>query len=77
MNRKFGALPPDQFGWQMGKTAASISFVNDAVYTLTNDPSHKYQDLIIRLISLVKEGTLVIEDWLTVDDAVKKYNGLY
>ena len=65
---KFGALPPPGFEWQIGKTAASITFVGDAEAFLETCLDAKKVDLLRQAIDKIKDGSLVLENWLTVDD---------
>ncbi len=44
----FGAMPPNEFAWQMGKTAASISFVRE---------SENYIDKLQKEIDEIGAGT--------------------
>ncbi len=59
MNRAFGARPPPELEWQMGKTAGAIRFVKEAEKLLA-DPervlSAKQRDALTERAKLLKEG---------------------
>lgn len=68
---KTGALLPPGLNWQMGKTAASIAFVNesDAYMLSCSDPNS-----IIALsdaIAKVKSGELVLTEWTSPAEYLK------
>ena len=72
--RATGALPPPRMEWQIGKSAASISFVRDAEHFLATMPIAKFSfdieqqhEALRQYISLVRAGQVVPSDWLTVE----------
>lgn len=62
---RFGALPPPSLEWQLGKTAASILFVNDAEIFISTCQDEKKIELLHAAIKDVKSGQLVLREWLT------------
>ena len=68
MMQSYGARPPQEFEWQMGKTAASISFVLDAEDYLTNATDLDQVRVITDAIEKVKSGEQVLDAWLTPDE---------
>ncbi len=62
-----GALPPPGTEWQMGKTAASISFVNDTQRFIVQNPQHQGIKQLQEAIANVKSGTLVLSEWTTAE----------
>ena len=65
--RRFGlgALPPPGAQWQMGKTAASISFVIDAEKFLAECKDQEKIKLLQEAVQRVKNSEWILEDWLT------------
>ncbi|HTM67986.1 MAG TPA: hypothetical protein VL426_01680 [Candidatus Binatia bacterium] len=63
-----GALPPPDFAWQMGKTAASIRFVNEAMAIISvcgaDDPDRQ---LLTEAVDAVKRGERVLRRFLDVE----------
>lgn len=57
INFPLGAVPPPDFAWQVGKTAASISFVNQAQTAMAK---------LAEEIDLVKRGQWVLADYVDV-----------
>jgi hypothetical protein len=59
MRRVFGAMPPPDLAWQMGKTAGSIRFVKEAERMLA-DPgaplSAKQREALAERVKLLKDG---------------------
>lgn len=49
--RSFGALPPEEFAWQIGKTAATIKLVH-AVESMDAETAKAY------IITALKEGRI-------------------
>lgn len=71
-----GALPPSGFEWQIGKTAASISFVNDAERYITACSNADEIELLKKVVQDVKEGKRVLDQWLTVEEFLAKEGGV-
>lgn len=65
---KFDALPPSGMEWQIGKTAASISFVNDAERFISTCQDTSKMELLREAIQKVKNGELVLQNWLTAEE---------
>lgn len=65
---KFGALPPPGAAWQIGKTAASISFVNNAEAFLKTCQEEEKAEILRSAIQKVKDGSLVLQDLLTAEE---------
>lgn len=63
-----GALPPEDKVWQIGKTAASIRFVGDAEKYLVEHDGETGLDGLKSAVEDVKNGTLVLQDWTTVEE---------
>ncbi len=63
MKKKTGVVPPSGFEWELGKTAASISFVKDAELYLLNCQIKEEKELLTTIINQVKEGILVFSEW--------------
>ena len=62
------ALPPNDLAWQIGKTAASIKFVNDMEAWIAAHPNEK-EEFVWELrqhIKGVKEGKFVFNDFVDV-----------
>lgn len=57
-----GALPPPGLEWQMGKTAASITFVNKTEAYIASE-SHRLSRLR-ELVEKVKAGNIVVTEWI-------------
>ncbi len=73
MSRKFGALPPPGMEWQIGKTAASIRFVNDTERFLeTCQDTHK-AELLREAIRQVKNGGLVLSSWISPEEYLDQH----
>ena len=72
MTNKYGALPPPGLEWQVGKTAASISFVYDAEIFLKSCHDTKKTDLLLAAIQQVKDGSLVFNEWTTPEEYLDK-----
>ncbi len=64
-----GALPPDDFAWQIGKTAGSLRFVRDAERYLEGATEEERKKLR-KAIARVKAGDLDAT-FLTIEGAVK------
>lgn len=73
--RHGGAHAPPGFGWQAGKTAASIRFVREAEAML-QDPSvvlrREVADALIDYATKVKSGEIELEDWLSVSEFLSR-----
>ena len=60
---KFGALPPPEHEWQLGKTVATIRFVREAEAYLAlddDDIDYKFRSILNQQIKLAKEGKLTL-----------------
>ena len=68
MKWALGALPPPGAAWQVGKTAASISFVNDAEKFLATCQHEKKAQLLLEATRRVRSGEWVLKDWLTAQE---------
>ena len=72
---KYGALPPDHLKWQIGKTAASIAFVEEAEGELIHSEiSDKDREIINRLILDIKTGQLILDNFQTVYKIVEQFS---
>jgi|GEM_PF-3760362 len=63
----FGALPPPDLAWQMGKTVATLDFVREAEQALAGtdiEPDEKYK--LEAKIGRLKDGSESLEDDETV-----------
>lgn len=76
--RATGAMPPPQFAWQIGKTAASIRFVNEAEAYLASLPQAKFafdtendmttrHDALRAQIADLKSGKEVLKSFTSVE----------
>lgn len=65
---KFDALPPAGFEWQLGKTAASIRFVNEAQRHLEQVDDPIVQTRLRKMIDDLKNGVVSLTQWTTVDE---------
>lgn len=61
----FEALPPSDLAWQIGKTAASIAFVSNAEYFISNSEDQDKINLLRKAVDQIKSGELVIQNWLS------------
>jgi hypothetical protein len=75
VTRKFGALPPPGVEWQIGKTAASISFVNDAERYIVGCNNADEIERLKKAAQEVKEGKRVLDQWLTVEEFLARDGG--
>lgn len=73
MDRKFGALLPPGMEWQIGKTAASIAFVNETETFLRICEDVHNSELLRAAVEKVKSGELVLEDWLTPQEYLDQH----
>jgi hypothetical protein len=69
----FNLNPPNEFRWQIGKTAATIKFVNDAEnyinkYSLCAKSINVLNDYIKQL----KDGREILMEWYTVEEFLTK-----
>ncbi len=67
----FGALPPPEFAWQMGKTAASILFVKDAERFIASCDNPTVIEELRIAINKVRSGQVVLSDWTSPEDYLK------
>ena len=56
-----GFEPPKEFEWEIGKTAASIAFVNDTERFLETCHDKDRIELLREAMRQIKEGKLVLE----------------
>lgn len=68
----FGAMPPPGLAWQIGKTAASIAFVNSAEAFLETCQDANKVALLRQAIERVKNSSLVLTNWLTPEEYLKQ-----
>lgn len=54
-----GALLPPNLEWQVGKTVASIDFVNRIEQFIKDNPQHKNVEMLRKLMQQVIEGTVI------------------
>lgn len=73
MSRKFGARPPPGSEWQMGKTAASISFINNAETFMRICQDARKIEVLREMVQKVKDGELMLQDWLTAEEYLNQY----
>jgi hypothetical protein len=63
-----GANPPPGVEWQLGKTAASIRFVNDAEnFIASGNASEDDIQLLREAVSAVRSGERVLTQWVNVE----------
>lgn len=69
MSHVFGARPPAGRGWQQGKTAASIQFVQEAEALLSgaNDVTADERKLLEAQIDMLKNGAVSLDDFEAVN----------
>ena len=68
IKRRYGAHPPPGAAWQVSKTAASISFVNDAEKFLATCQDEAKAQLLLEATRRVRSGEWVLQDWLTAQE---------
>lgn len=73
MSRKFGALPPPGMEWQIGKTAASIRFVNDTERFLETCQDTDKAELLRGVVRRIKNGELVLSNWLSPEEYLDQH----
>lgn len=73
-----GAMPPPGAEWQIGKSAASIRFVEDAMALIARlddgKPSFEAARQLSEAIEQVKSGELSFDDWTTPEDYLAEVN---
>jgi hypothetical protein len=67
-NCEMAALPPTELAWQIGKTAATIAFVNEASAYLVGQPRVSPVIMLGRYIEDLKSGKKVLTEFLTVEE---------
>ena len=69
MNKNYGmgALSPPGFEWEMGKTAATIRFVREAVAYMADKPKVSPIRMLEQYVERLKSGEEVLDKWLTVE----------
>ena len=64
-----GALAPPGMEWQIGKTAASIRFVQDAEAAIEGGEFEPFENAALQAeIDAIKRGDHALSDWLSVDE---------
>lgn len=66
--QSFGAVAPPGLEWQEGKTAATISFVNEASLYLAGKPRVSPIQMLERYVEKLKSGKEQLTEWLTVEE---------
>lgn len=69
-NFHLGAAFPPGMEWQIGKTAASISFVKDCEIYLQTHP--EAEEKLRPKIDAVKDGKITLTSWKTPEEALKE-----
>lgn len=72
MTRETGALPPADMEWQIGKTAASISFVAGAEQYLAAGTNTADAEELEKAVLDIKSGTLVLTEWLSPGEFLER-----
>ncbi len=67
-SRNYGARPPQGAEWQIGKTAASIKFVNDAVRYIETCQNEQDRGKLLGAVEKLKRGEMVLEASLDPED---------
>lgn len=69
---KYGALPPPQFEWMMGKTAGSIEFVSDAQKFIdSKEGSDEDRERLEGMIEAIKNGLVVVTENISIEEYLK------
>lgn len=63
-----GALPPPGFEWEIGKTAATISFVREADKYLERMPRVTSVKMLETYVNELKSGNKVLMNFMTVKE---------
>ena len=63
-----GAMPPPDLNWQIGKTAATISFVQEAMAYMVDKPRVSPIQMLERYVEQLKSGKKQLTEWLTVEE---------
>jgi hypothetical protein len=71
MSQNLGALPPEGFEWQIGKTAASILFVNRASGKLSLCNGLEEAQKLLAAIEQVKQGSIHLGRLVSPEDFLK------
>lgn len=72
-----GANPPQQSGWQVGKTAASIAFVNEAEAGGPFAMSDREWQLLDAMVKRLKNGSESLTDFQTVSNWLDRLQNHY
>ncbi len=72
--RAYGAKIPDSISWQMGKTPASIRFVNDAEELMSQSNSDINKFLLRGAIEKIKTEELVFLDPKSPEEYLKEWD---
>ena len=70
--RASGARLPRELEWQAGKTAASIRFVREASCYIEASPDQGEIARLQQAIDSIKNGTLVMTEWLTAQEFLSR-----
>lgn len=75
----YGASPPADKAWQLGKTAATIRFVDDAERALAGgtEMEEREKHVLRTLMQALKDGDAVLQDPETVDDWLERLRDHY
>lgn len=68
MNNTTGAMPPSDSNWQIGKTAATIRFVQDAMAYMVDKPRVSPIQMLERYVEKLKSGKEQLTEWLTIEE---------
>lgn len=68
----FGALPPPEMAWQIGKTVATVSFVATAERFLATGPDKLVADQLRAYIGKLRAGQESLTDRLTIEQYLKR-----
>ena len=75
MLRNYGILLPPDLEWQIGKTAASIKFVNDALEYIANCSNNDEIERLKNAMQAVKDGVKELAHWLSIEEFLKRDGG--
>lgn len=70
----FGALPPPGCEWQIGATAASIAFVNEAEEYIRYCSDQEQIIVLRRLVERLKNKEIILQNWLTIRSCLAQYS---
>ena len=74
-----GAFPPPGKEWMIGKTLASVRFVDEAEAALaTRDDIDEREKYVLRtLVQAMKDGQAILQDFESVDDWLERLRDHY